>query len=82
MSITVTAIFSFTAGRYSAKGNFFLIVFFSMKEIPFLKVRLRKEEVCRYHFLLSIYCSIQYGVSFSDTTNMIRIEWVGSSGNV
>ena len=28
MSITVTAIFSFIAGRYCAKGNFFLLVFF------------------------------------------------------
>ena len=31
-----------------------------MKEVPFLKVRLRTEDVCRYHFLLSIYSSIQY----------------------
>ena len=58
MSITVTAIFSFISGRFCAKGNFFLIVF-SAKEVPFLKVRLRKEDVCRYHFLLSIYSSIQ-----------------------
>ena len=33
--------------------------FFSAKEVPFLRVRLRKEDVCRYHFLLSIYSSIQ-----------------------
>ena len=59
MSITVTAILSFISGRYCAKGNFFLIVFFSAKEVPFLKVRLRKEDVCRYHFLLTIYSSIQ-----------------------
>ena len=58
MSITVTAIFSYKSGRYCAKENFFLIVF-SAKEVPFLKVRLRKENVCRYHFLLSIYSSIQ-----------------------
>ena len=58
MSKTVTAIFSFISGRFCAKGNFFLIVF-SAKEVPFLKVRLRKEDVCRYHFLLSIYSSIQ-----------------------
>ena len=58
MRITVIAIFSFISGRYCAKGNFSLIVF-SAKEVPFLKVRLRKEDVCRYHFLLSIYSSIQ-----------------------
>ena len=58
MSRTVTAIFSFISGRYCAKGNFFLIVF-SAKEVPFLKVRLRKEDVCRYHFLLSIYSPIE-----------------------
>ena len=57
ISITVTAIFSFISGCYCAKRNFFLI-FFSAKEFPFLKVRLRKEDVCRYHFLLSIYSSI------------------------
>ena len=57
MSITVTAIFSFIAGRFCAKVIFFLIVFFSVKEVLFLKVR--TEDVCRYHFLLSIY-SIQY----------------------
>ena len=61
MSITVTAIFS-----YCAKGIFFLIVFFSVKEVPFLKVRLRTEDVCRYHFLLSIYSSIQYFFSRYD----------------
>ena len=55
MSITVTAIFS-----YCATGIFFLNVFFFVKEVPFLKVRLRTEDVCRYHFLLSIYSSIQY----------------------
>ena len=60
MSITVTVIFSFNAGRYCAKGIFFLIVlfFFTVKEVPFLKVRLRTEDVCRYHILLSIYSSI------------------------
>ena len=58
MSITVTAIFSFISGRFCAKGNFFLSVF-SAKEVSFFKVRLRKEDVCRYHFLLSIYSSIQ-----------------------
>ena len=42
MSITVTEIFSFIAGGYCTKENFFLIVFFSAKEVPFLKVRLRK----------------------------------------
>ena len=46
------------------KGNFFLLVFFflfffSAKEAPFLKVRLRKEDVCRYHFLLNAYSSIR-----------------------
>ena len=46
MNITVTAIFSFNVGRYCAKGIFFLIVFFSVKEVPFLKVRLRTEDVC------------------------------------
>ena len=51
MSITVTAIFSFIAGLFF----FFFFFFFSAKEVPFLKVRLRKEDVCRYHFLLSIY---------------------------
>ena len=82
MSITVTAIFSFIAGRYCAKGIFFLSVFFfffffffcegsalfSVKEVPFLKVRLRTEDVsvCRYHFLLSIYSSIQYFFSRYD----------------
>ena len=70
MSITVIAIFSFIAGRYCAKGIFFLIVFFffffSVKEVPFLKVRLRTEDVCRYHFLLSIYSSIQYFFSRYD----------------
>ena len=45
ISITVTAIFSFIAGRYCAKGIFFLI-FFSVKEVPFSKVRLRTEDVC------------------------------------
>ena len=58
MSITVTAILTFISGRYCAKGNFFLIVFFC-KEVPFLKERLRQEDVCRYHFLLSICSSIQ-----------------------
>ena len=67
MSITVTAIFSFIAGRYCAKGIFFLIVFFfAVKEVPFLKVRLRTEDVCRYHILLSIYSSIQYFFSRYD----------------
>ena len=73
MSITVTAIFSFIAGRYCAKGIFFLfffffffVFFFSVKEVPFLKVRLRTEDVCRYHFLLSIYSSIQYFFSRYD----------------
>ena len=68
-SITVTAIFSFIVGCYSAKGIFFLIVFFfffSVKEVPFLKVRLRTEDVCRYQFLLSIYSSIQYFFSRYD----------------
>ena len=58
LSITVTAIISIIAGSYCVTGNFFLI-FFSSKEVPFLKVRLIKEEVCRYHFLLSIYSPIQ-----------------------
>ena len=67
MNITVTAIFSFNVGRYCAKGIFFLIVFFfSVKEVPFLKVRLRTEDVCKYHFLLSIYSSIQYFFSRYD----------------
>ena len=67
MSITVTAIFSFIAGRYCAKGILFLIVFFSsVKEVPILKVRLRTEDVCKYHFLLSIYSSIQYFFSRYD----------------
>ena len=65
MSITVTAIFSFNVERYCAKGIFFLI-FFSVKEVPFLKVRLRTEDVCRYHILLSIYSSIQYFFSRYD----------------
>ena len=66
MSITVTAIFSFIAGRYCAKGIFFLIVFFPVKKVPFLKVRLRTEDVCRYHFPQSIYSSIQYFFSRYD----------------
>ena len=66
MNITVTAIFSFNVGRYCGKGIFFLIVFFSVKEVPFLKVRLRIEDVCKYHFLLSIYSSIQYFFSRYD----------------
>ena len=72
MSITVTAIFSVNAGRYCAIGIFCLIVFFfflfffSVKEVPFLKVRLRTEDVCRYHILLSIYSSIQYFFSRYD----------------
>ena len=56
MSITVTAIFSFMAGLF----------FFSAKEVPFLKVRLKKEGFCRYHFLLSIYSSIQCFFSIYD----------------
>ena len=67
MSITVTAIFSFNVERYCAKGIFFLIVFFfSVKDVPFLKVKLRTEDVCKYHFLLSIYSSIQYFFSRYD----------------
>ena len=70
MSITVTAILSFISGRYCAKGNFFLI-FFSAKEVPFLKVRLRKKDVCRYHFQRAFI--LLYSVSFPDLTNMICI---------
>ena len=71
MSIAVTAIFSFIAGRYCAKGIFFLIVFFFFfcEGSPLLKVRIRTEDVCRYHFLLSIYSSIQYFFSRYDKYN-------------
>ena len=69
MSIPITAIFNFTAGRCCAKGIFFLIVFFSAKEVPCLKVRLRKDDVCRYHFLLSSYSSIQCLFSRYDKYN-------------
>ena len=44
MSITVTAIFSFISGRYCAKGNFFLIVFFSAKEVPFFESKIKKRR--------------------------------------
>ena len=54
MSKTVTAIFSFITERKLISD-----CFFSAKEVPFLKVRVRKEDVCRYHFLLSIHSSIQ-----------------------
>ena len=59
MSITVTAIFSFIA----AKGNFLLIVFFFCEGrpegSPLFESKVRKEDVCRYHYLPSIYSSIQ-----------------------
>ena len=72
MSITVTAVFSFTAGSYCANlivcfvFFYLFIYFFSLKEVPFLKVRLRTEDVCRYNFLLFIYSSIQYFFSRYD----------------
>ena len=44
MSITVTAIFSFNAGRYCAKGIFFLIVFFSVKEVPFFESKIKNRR--------------------------------------
>ena len=61
-SITETAIFSFIAGMLLSERNLLSDCFFFVKEVPFLKVkeRLRTEDVCRYHFLLSIYSSIQY----------------------
>ena len=67
-SITVTAIFSFIAGMLLCERNLLsdCFFFFSVKEVPFLKVRLRTEDVCRYHFLLSIYSSIQYFFSRYD----------------
>ena len=64
MSITVTAIFSFIAGRYCAKGFFFLIVFFS-EGSPLFESKIKNRIICRYHFLLSI--------SFPDMTDMIRV---------
>ena len=63
MSIIVTAIFSFIGRRYCAKRKLlsacFFFIFFSAKEAPFLKVRLRKEDFSRYHFLLNAYSSIR-----------------------
>ena len=44
MSITVTAIFSFIAGRYYAEGIFFLNVFFSAKEVPFFESKIKNRR--------------------------------------
>ena len=72
------AVMQFSASMLDAtvrKESSFWLFFFSVKEVPFLKVRLRTEDVCKYHFLLSIYSSIQYFFSRYDKFNMIRITF-------
>ena len=60
-------------------------LFFTAKEVPFLEVRLRKEDVCRHHLLLNIYSFIQCFFSRYDkydSYNTFHLNHQSSTNNV